>query len=174
MIEAVNSVLANASLLRASAGQGESELSAERVAIQSAELSEASVEAPQAPFVSPYIEVDVNFNTAVLQIRDSDTGDVLRQFPSEEALLARQRTDSADSQQVTSERAPSRPIQVEAGTSGDQAPVGVSFASLGAQQSTAGSEPSFSGSAQAQVAAAALASGSLAGQQTSSGVNIAA
>ena len=77
MIEAVNSVIASAPLLRGNAEQGSSVR-----AVQ----SEAVRELPQAPYVSPYIFVDNNYNKAVLQIRDSDTGDVLRQFPSEQRL----------------------------------------------------------------------------------------
>ncbi|MCB9988723.1 MAG: hypothetical protein H6868_05225 [Rhodospirillales bacterium] len=42
----------------------------------------------QAPYVSPYIHVDLNYDKAVLQIRDSDTGDVLNQFPSQKRLEA--------------------------------------------------------------------------------------
>lgn len=44
--------------------------------------------AATAPYVSPYISIDKNHNKAVLQIRDSDTGTVLRQFPTENQLQA--------------------------------------------------------------------------------------
>ncbi|MEZ5919239.1 MAG: hypothetical protein R3D66_04845 [Alphaproteobacteria bacterium] len=86
----MNSVLANASLLRGHAEQGSSARSftANPDRVQ---------EAPQAPFVSPYIIVDTNFDRAVLQIRDSNTGDVLRQFPSESALRARQSQEALES-----------------------------------------------------------------------------
>ena len=74
MIEAVNSVLANASLSRGSTVQASN---AARVEPQTV------AQAPQAPYISPYIALDYNTNQAVIQIRDSDTGDVLTQFPSE-------------------------------------------------------------------------------------------
>lgn len=45
----------------------------------------------QAPYISPYIHMDVNLDMAVLQIRDSDTGDVVRQIPSDATVEARQR-----------------------------------------------------------------------------------
>ena len=42
-----------------------------------------------------FIHVDTNFDTAVLQVRNSSTKDVLRQFPSEPTLQARQRAEQA-------------------------------------------------------------------------------
>ncbi len=45
----------------------------------------------QAPFISLYIKVDVNFDKALLLMRDSDTGDVVRQIPSENQLEAYRR-----------------------------------------------------------------------------------
>ena len=74
MIEAVNSVLANASLSRGSPVRASN---AARVEPQTV------TQAPQAPYISPYIALDYNTNQAVIQIRDSDTGYVLTQFPSE-------------------------------------------------------------------------------------------
>src|SRR5690606_32781669 len=47
--------------------------------------------APQAPYVSPYVFMDISFNKAVLQIRDSDTGDVMTQFPSRSRLESSRR-----------------------------------------------------------------------------------
>lgn len=84
MIEAVNSVVANASALRAQAEQVS-------VARSFTANPERTQEVVQAPYVSPYISMDVNYNKAVLQIRDGDTGDVLKQFPSDTALEFRSR-----------------------------------------------------------------------------------
>lgn len=84
MIEAVNSVVANSSALRAQAEQA----SAARSFTANPERTQEVV---QAPYVSPYISMDVNYNKAVLQIRDGDTGDVLKQFPSDTALEFRSR-----------------------------------------------------------------------------------
>lgn len=81
MIEAVNSVLSNASLTRGATAQP----SAERIVSANPEKVQ---ERAQAPYVSPYISVDKASNRAVLQIRDSDTGDVVRQFPTEGQLKA--------------------------------------------------------------------------------------
>lgn len=41
---------------------------------------------PRAPFISPAITVDVDTNIALLQIRDSETGEVERTIPSETTL----------------------------------------------------------------------------------------
>lgn len=83
MIEAVNSVISSAPVLRQSAEQVDA-------ARSFAANPERLQELPQAPYISPFVHVDLNFDTAVLQIRDSDTGDVLNQFPSESALKASQ------------------------------------------------------------------------------------
>jgi hypothetical protein len=90
MFEAVNSVLSNAPLVR---GAIEQSSVAKPVSFDVG----TGPTAPSAPYISPYISIDLNFDKAVLQIRDSDTGDVLTQFPSEETLAARQRR--LDSQQ---------------------------------------------------------------------------
>jgi len=84
MIEAVNSVIANSAITRGPAEQ-------QSAARSFAANPERVQEVPRAPYVSPYIFVDVTFNEAVLQIRDSETGDVVRQFPSESQLEAYRR-----------------------------------------------------------------------------------
>jgi hypothetical protein len=89
MIEAVNSVLSNASVLR-----GPSEQVDSAAVTVVAESAQSVANAPRAPYISPYIFVDVNYNKAVLQIRNGDSGDVLQQFPSESTLEARQRAES--------------------------------------------------------------------------------
>ncbi len=83
MIEAVNSVISSTPVLRQSAEQVDA-------ARSFAANPERLQELPQAPYISPFVHVDLNFDTAVLQIRDSDTGDVVNQFPSESALKASQ------------------------------------------------------------------------------------
>lgn len=81
MIEAVNSAVASAQVLRSSN---------ERNGGAAASSSEpASVTAPQAPFISPFVTFNTDRNVAVLQLRDSQTGDVVEQIPSE-TTLARQ------------------------------------------------------------------------------------
>ncbi len=88
MLEAVNSVLQTSPLTKATA---ERVSTAESYASNPDKVQKVA----QAPYVSPYIHVDLTFDTAVLQIRDSDTGDVLTQFPSESRLAERTRQEKA-------------------------------------------------------------------------------
>lgn len=111
MIEAVNSVVSNASALRGAADQVSAQraLAANPARVQ--EVAQPSPELPQVPYISPYISIDTNYNKAVLQIRDSDTGDVVRQFPSEESLEVRRlqqlrETRSADIQDAAPQPEP--------------------------------------------------------------------
>lgn len=98
MIEAVNSVLSNAPVAR---GNAEQNSQARSLAANPEKVQEVA----QAPYVSPYIFMDINYDKAILQLRDSDTGDVLRQYPSESQLEAYRRAQS------TSEPTPS--VKVE-------------------------------------------------------------
>src|SRR5688572_8973441 len=88
MIEAVNSVVSTSPLAKGTA-------EAQSVVRSFAANPERVQEIAMAPYVSPYIRVDVNFDRAVLLIRDSDTGDVLRQFPSESQMEAYRRAEAA-------------------------------------------------------------------------------
>lgn len=85
MIEAVNSVLSNAPHLKVAAQQ--------QSAMNSFAANPDRVQqvTAQAPYISLYIKVDVNFDKALLLMRDSDTGDVVRQIPSEPQLEAYRR-----------------------------------------------------------------------------------
>lgn len=94
MIEAVNSVISSAPMLRQSAEQVDA-------ARSFAANPERLQELPRAPYISPFVHVDLTFDTAVLQIRDSDTGDVVNQFPSESTLKASQRAKLAQQAQVS-------------------------------------------------------------------------
>ena len=87
MIEAVNSVLSKAPLVRPNAEQASG-------ASSSIANLESVRQGPKAPYVSPYIRVDVNFDTAVLLLRDSDTGDTVQQIPSEGRLEERRRLEA--------------------------------------------------------------------------------
>lgn len=107
MLEAVTTVAFNASLLRGAAEQ----MSAARSLAANPESTQI---VPQAPYISPYVHLDVNFDKAVLQIRDSETGDVVRQIPSEPALESarRQMAAQARSEQLSKRLAPeSTPAQ---------------------------------------------------------------
>lgn len=81
MIEAVNSVLSNVSSNRVAVDQ-------QSTARSYAANPEKTQEVAKTPYVSPYISIDRNYNKAILQIRDSETGDVVRQFPTEGQLKA--------------------------------------------------------------------------------------
>lgn len=91
MIEAVNSTLATSAVTKA---VSEQQSSANSFAANPERVQRIA----QAPYVSPYISVDTNFDRAVLQIRDSDTGDVLNQYPTESQLQAYKRAQSAETQ----------------------------------------------------------------------------
>ena len=150
MIEAVNSVLSNAPLLR---GNAEQATSARAVA-----TAETVSRVPQAPYVSPYISFDTNFDKAVLQIRDGDTGDVVRQFPSESALEAVRRAQTAQ-QAGGLFQAAETPEVTDTGEP--------------SQDASAVSLPEVRQVPQAQLASAALAAGAKAGVETmSAGVSV--
>ncbi len=83
MIEAVNSTVANATTVRGVVGQMDSASVPTVAAVMPVLGSDAAPGVPQAPFVSPYISVDFEFNKPVLQIRDTQTGAVKQQFPTE-------------------------------------------------------------------------------------------
>ena len=165
MIEAVNSVVSNAPVIRASA---------EQVNSVRAELPESVSAGPQAPFVSPYISVDVNFDTAVLQIRDSDTGDVVRQFPSESTLTARRRAAATTEAATTSSSSESTVIQAqESSSGGGEIGVNTPQPTTTAEVATS-STPSAPPAAQAQVAAQALSAGAQTSESSSGNVSVVA
>lgn len=118
MIEAVNAVIANAPLLRGNA---------EQVAVaNAADQIETVSTAPQAPYISPYIYMDVNLDKAVLQIRDSETGDVLSQFPAKQAYAQQRRANT-----------PSVPEGSQFSSNNAQAQVAAAALEKGAQASSA-------------------------------------
>ncbi len=166
MIEAVNSVVSNAPLLRGNT---------EQVSSARAELPDSVSAGPQAPFVSPYISVDVNFDTAVLQIRDSDTGDVVRQFPSESTLTARSRA-AATTAAATASSSESNVIQAqESSSGGSEIGVNTPLPTTTAETATpTPSTPSAPPAAQAQVAAQALSAGAQTGESSSGNVSVVA
>lgn len=91
MLEAVNSVLSNASYTKAVAEQTSVATS------YAANPDRVQQVSTQAPYTSLYIKVDVNFDKAVLQLRDVDTGDVVQQIPTETQLEAYRRAQSSNS-----------------------------------------------------------------------------
>lgn len=113
MIEAVGSVLQTAPLSRGNAEQAS-------VADSYAANPERIQKAPQAPYISPYVFIDVNFDMAVIQIRDSETGDVVKQIPSEASLEARSREVARRAELEVSRPAPQVDVDTaETGSTGD-------------------------------------------------------
>jgi uncharacterized FlaG/YvyC family protein len=90
MLEAVNSVLSNAQYTRAAAEQ---QSVVNSYAANPERIQQAST---QAPYLSLYIKVDTNFDKAILQIRDNESGDVLRQIPTESQLEAYRRAQTSN------------------------------------------------------------------------------
>ena len=97
MIEAVNSVLSNAAVTSRVAEQQSTSRSL-------AANPERVQEVARTPYVSPYISIDRQSNRAVLQIRDSDTGDVVTQYPTEGQLKAYQTAQQASLRADRAER----------------------------------------------------------------------
>ena len=157
MLEAVNSVVSNAPLLR-SAGE---QVAATR---SFASNPDRVQEVVQAPYISPYIHVDVNFDTAVIQFRDSDTGEVVRQIPSQTRLEVKQREARGERQvqrTVSSEVSAPVPTAAESAQSSAPAPAPAQQTTTAPQGFTGGS----GGNTSVDVAIAAFTTAS----QTSSG-----
>jgi len=162
MIEAVNSVVSNAQLARVSTDQVATlnSFAADQPAVESV------ARGPVAPYVSPYVSVDTRFDTAVIQIRDSDTGDVLTQFPSEPTLQSRQAQAAREAQlqRSVAKTAPEPASEPQLRTDTIDTPTAstVQTAVL-AQQSSAPAQTNSSAGA-AQVAIAAFSAGAQSGQ----------
>ena len=90
MLEAVNSVLSNAPYTKAVVEQ---QSVSNSYAANPERIQQAST---QAPYLSLYIKVDTNFDKAILQIRDNQSGDVLRQIPTESQLEAYRRAQTSN------------------------------------------------------------------------------
>ncbi len=151
MIEAVNSVLSSAPLLR---GNAEQVSSAQALDVASGVDTQGAVNVPKAPYISPYISVDLDSNKAVLQIRDSETGDIVQQFPSEHRLR-QHRSEIVAQQQSSSEPSGSGEVD-DSGDSGEVAGSG-----------------SGGDVAQSQAASEALSTGAQAGSEgESAGVSV--
>ena len=112
MIEAVNSVLSNVQNARPAI---EAQATTRTLAANPDKVQEA---APlKTPYTSFNIAFDRNYNKAIYQVRDSDTGDVLRQYPTKGQLRAYQDAQQISDQQERSETsslAPSAPSTNEA------------------------------------------------------------
>lgn len=164
MIEAVNSVIANASLLRANAEQSQADRlnSMASQPVQQVEVESAG--GPIAPFVSPFIQMNNTYNKAVLQIRDSNTGDVVNQFPSETTLRARAAQAEIDTQvQIADAVTPRSPDAPQSAASFSRLSPAVRFEN--AMSAATSGAPRV---AEAQIASAAFSAQAMSGQVSSS------
>ncbi len=171
MIEAVNSVLSNAPLLRGAIEQ----IDSSRAPAATAGATR-DIEVPKAPFISPFISVDVNYNKAVLQIRDSDTGDVINQFPSQSRLQQIQRdARSSEQREIRAPDQPSSQVQAQESVSVQQTQTSNVSAPSTSAPSASTSSTSAPNVPDAQVASAALAAAAQTGVSAlSAGVSVAA
>lgn len=82
MIEAVNAVVSNSQVLRSIAEQVSTtqNLSANPARIQSAAIS--------APYLSPHVDYNGANSKPIFVVRDSSSGEVIKQFPSEAQIRA--------------------------------------------------------------------------------------
>ena len=88
MIESVNSAIATSAVSRVQSGQQSSGGALDQ------EVRTVK-EGPRAPYISPYRVYNNDFDRTVLLIRDSETGDVVNQYPTESQLRAYQRAQGA-------------------------------------------------------------------------------
>lgn len=82
MIEAVNAVVSNSPILRSIAEQTSTTqvLSANPSKIQSAAIS--------APYLSPHVDYNGGNSKPIFVVRDSSTGETIKQFPTEAQIRA--------------------------------------------------------------------------------------
>ena len=126
-IEAVNSVIANSAVVRG----GTNPIDSARAA-QTDSLRSGDGVSLQTPYRSLNVSIDQNYDRAVLQIRDSQTGDVLDQYPSDTRLRAQNAAQSGVQSSTLSETNQGQSVQFEVQTS-DTVSVDVARAQVAAQ-----------------------------------------
>ncbi len=87
MIDALAISVANAAYARVETQK----LSAQPVPVRPLPVVKASV---AAPYISPYLIVDESSSKAIMAMRDSATGNIVRQYPTESQIRAYQRTEA--------------------------------------------------------------------------------
>jgi hypothetical protein len=94
MIEAVNAVVSNAQILRSMAEQVSTtqNLSANPARIQTAAAS--------APYLSPHVDFNAGNSKPIFVVRDSSSGEVIKQFPSEAQIRAYNRASQVREQVI--------------------------------------------------------------------------
>ena len=169
MIEAVNSSVASTQVLRGNAEQ----LSASRASVDfAAPVSDSVSKAPQAPYLD-IIAVDFAYDRAVLQIRDSDTGDVQDQFPTESRLAQLSRVEARQERERAISEAS---LNSESSSGATSTPISfgsVQTTEIVAIQDTSSSAPVGADVPLPEVAIAALSAGAQSGQPSgSAGVSV--
>ena len=87
MLEAITLNVANAAYARVETQK----LATQPAPVRALPAVKASV---AAPYVSPYVIVDESSSKAILAVRDSATGNITRQYPTENQIRAYQRTEA--------------------------------------------------------------------------------
>lgn len=82
MIEAVNAVVSNSTILRSIAEQTSTTQSL------SANPSRVQAAAVTAPYLSPHVDYNGGNSKPIFVVRDSSTGETIKQFPSEAQIRA--------------------------------------------------------------------------------------
>ena len=121
MIEAVNSIASNAAFLKPAVEQ-------QSVAASYAANPQNVQKAALAPYLSLYVKVDVNYNQTLLLMRDGETGDVVRQIPSENQLEAYRRAQAVVQPQPKENAPDTAEPQIEQVSTQQAAPVSQSNA----------------------------------------------
>lgn len=137
MIEAVKSTVANSALLRGSVEQS-STLNSYAANPDKLQISS------QTPYVSPTVRVDVNTKIAILEFRESVSGEILAQIPSEQAIRSYKLREAKEDAQIAAQ------LTKKLGTQKGTAPV---TTSAPVQQAAPLPEPSSSSDAKVSLSA---------------------
>lgn len=121
MIEAVKSSIAATSFLKPGLEQASN---ARSFAANPDKVQEVS----GAPYISPHIRIDNNANISILEFRDSLTGDVMSQIPSEAQLEAYKRRQAREDAELTAEVTGANKKIEEAEDRGDMAEAAIARA----------------------------------------------
>jgi len=154
MVDAVGSVISSIPLSRGTSVEQQNSQSAS-VVTESRDVGVSA--APQAPFISLVVAVDDQFDEAVFQVRNPDNGDILRQFPTESSLRARQSADAfaAQAQVNATAQQGTETVADTAGTVPDAPPVDIGQAqqAAAALSTAAATQTSEAGQATVSVTA---------------------
>ncbi len=157
MVDSVNSSLVSTQLLRGNV---------EAVSVAAQPPVEAPPRVPEAPFVDRIV-VDYDFDKAVIEVRDRDTGDVSEQFPSE-SRLAEQSRAQARRERTQQASEPVSNVNVEAAQSSERG----STADIITVQDVTSNPSANAAIPSPQIAVAALSAGAQSGQAAQQATNV--